>query len=191
MSSPFDEGYAWTPQVYDFFQYQSIIVTSPSPPYTREVLVKDASLAEIRQRYPSYPEERPEQSNNMELSDDGNANDLQMSQPSTSQMVSGGMPTDFKFVTNKRKKSENVKNALTENNISKLPKTNVPSGPSIYSINRFQKLNEVNLNDKNAPPPSQSYLKPAKRVSTPKTRFIVLKKSDNINSILKQLKEDQ
>ena len=40
-------------------------------------------------------------------------------------------------------------------------------------------------------PPSQSYLKPAKRVTTPKTRFIALKKSGNINSILKQLKDDQ
>ena len=141
MSSPFEEGFAWTPQIYDFFQYQSIIVKSPSPPYLREILVKDASLAEIRQKYPSYPEERPEQSNDMELSDDGISIDLQMEQPSTSQMVSGDIPTDFKVVTNKRKRSENAKNALSENNVSKLPKINVPSGPSVYSTNRFQNLN--------------------------------------------------
>ena len=153
MSSPFDEGYVWTPEVYDFFQFQSIVVSSPTHPYTREILVKDANIAEIRQRYPTYPNERPEQSNIMELSDDGSNNDPQLSQPSTSQMVSGDLlPTDFKIVNSKRKRSENAKNALNVNNSSKLPKTNVPSEPSIYSNNRFQKLNEVNLNDKNAPP---------------------------------------
>ena len=88
----------------------------------------------------------------MELSDDGISIDLQMEQPSTSQMVSGDIPSDFKVVANKRKRSENAKNALSENNVSKLPKINVPSGPSVYSTNRFQNLNEVNLNDKNGPP---------------------------------------
>ena len=95
---------------------------TPSPPYSKEVLVKDANIAEIRTRYPNYPEVSPEPINEIMKKKRMPDHDMTSQAATSNQMVSGDNNNDFKTVVNKRKRNENAKMDIIDNNTSKMPK---------------------------------------------------------------------